>query len=720
MTGILGDGDGYGIGSGEAGVALQTGGHGRVHIGGAGFGLDQGIAYAVHILLVVVDGVGELACLPGCGEGQVFCAHSGIIEFFGAVEPAAEAIAGTVGSGQRDGLAKLGGDALGSHSAAGSIKGDGVGITGVLVGDYLGAVGLDGDGLCGRRGKAGVGLHSGSHLGISSAGEVIGIHQGIRAIQLLLIMLHLIGSIRIGFPNRLIGQALGRHHSDRSNLPAYKGIAGSGHILGSNDLGIIEHILHDGLCAGIVQIEGQLMLDTAVIDLDDGVAAAVHRCLGADNALDGHILEDDGVGQNIFLVSGCCALDDQIAEIFLGKDLAGGGLILDHMLKGISAVSLLDIVLDTVLGILLLGPYCGIGQVLGLHRRSNLCGGGAVGSPAKEGVALHSHMGRGDGCAVLQVIGHIRFCGHIHTVDLAGVEGHGMTLQGIVITDGCTAVGLHLQLGLGRSNIACVDLGFGGDIGIGSAGEGLGLEEVVLAGTEILRIMLHSIGNICTGCPFCIDIDILIGHNIGIGIGDGQCLIGIPACEGIAQTLRIGRLLYLLLKVFDGNGHIAAAIGIGYDQVAVTEVIPIQGDGPLDGLGAEGHRLLAPGDDHFTGELHVVLIRVDSNGIGGGIVGELGVGHRNGVVFSVTEVAFLFGVVPIVIDGIFAFACDQVQVVHIEEAVGQLYKPDELLQLNFRNILLGHIEVQHIITAAGLVKEPFLIQKVCLGRIPSA
>ena len=102
----------------------------------------------------------------------------------------------------------------------------------------------------------------------------------------------------------------------------------------------------------------------------------------------------------------------------------------------------------------------------------------------------------------------------------------------------------------------------------------------------------------------------------------------------------------------DDDGYIGTAVGVRHDHVTLAQVIPIEGDCALDGLGAEGHGLLAPGDGHHSFQLQIALVWCDGDHIGLGIVGELIVADGDEIVLAVAEVIAALGIVPVVVDGV--------------------------------------------------------------------
>ena len=141
-----------------------------------------------------------------------------------------------------------------------------------------------------------------------------------------------LNGVLIRCPNRFIGKAFGRHNGYGSNLPACEGVTRAGHVLRSDNLCLVEHVLNDRLCAVIVRVEGQRMLHTTVVDLYNRLTATVNRRFFTDNALHGHILKDNGVWGKEFLVSGLFTVYNKASEILFGEFLACGSCVLNHML----------------------------------------------------------------------------------------------------------------------------------------------------------------------------------------------------------------------------------------------------------------------------------------------------------------------------------------------------------------------------------------------------
>ena len=231
-----------------------------------------------------------------------------------------------------------------------------------------------------------------------------------------------------------------------------------------------------------------------------------------------------------------------------------------------------------------------------------------------------------------------------------------MAFQVVVIAERCAAVCFYLDFCLSGRYVAHVGLYFGRNDRIGRTLKVFGFGKLVFAATEVLLIMLYRIRNIGTYFPLSINRSIGIRHKFGEGIRRGEACIAVPACKGVSELFGVGRLYNLFLKVLNNHRNIRAAARIRHDHIPVTQVIPIERDGACDCLGAKGHRLLSPSNNHFTREFYIVLVGMHGDGVGLRIVGELIVCNGNLIVFAVTEVCFSFGVVPIVINGLFCFA----------------------------------------------------------------
>ena len=185
---------------GKAFISIYIRRYLAVHIGGTAYGIKYGVTVTVHVLLIVIYSIGDLACFPLSCKGEVLSTHCCIVKDFRAVIPTIKAVACSCRCGQSDGFAVFCGYARRCYRTASSIKGDGIGITCVLIYYHQGAVCLNRHGLSRRSSKACVGLGRRRYICIGGACEVIGIGKGERAVKLLFIMLYLIGDTGLGNP----------------------------------------------------------------------------------------------------------------------------------------------------------------------------------------------------------------------------------------------------------------------------------------------------------------------------------------------------------------------------------------------------------------------------------------------------------------------------------------------------------------------------------------
>ena len=453
-------------------------------------------------------------------------------------------------------------------------------------------------------------------------------------------------------------------------------------------------------CVLITRIKRQVTEGTFVVDLDDSLSVTgnLRDTISHLQAFDRHVFIDDAIAVNVSFIGGFAAVHQRISQICRVNQCIRKCLILLEVLQYISAVLLLHIIFNTVLRIGLQFPHSGIGQILRTHHRCR-----SSRTPARKPIALGRHLRCSKLGSIFEIIDDVIL---IHDTR---IEGHGMTLHGIVVIQHCAAVSQNPEFLCLRNVVTLVTLHARRHISIGSTFKLLDLCKLILTGSIVFLIMLHSIRNIRCGIPLGINIGIRRRHDFREGIGFCQFLVAVPATKGITKPLRIFQRRDLVLVFPDNHGQIAAAIAVGHDHISGSQRIPVQGNPSLNRFGSKGQRLVPPGDNHFTAQHLISFLRMHLNGIGVGIVSKLLVGHGN---YKIT-------ITFIVVNLTFHFTLFQIQGIHTENIIRNYRCTDVILQFDLRHLTLGHHEVKYTLPLTYLQKQPFLIHYVGSSSVSS-